>query len=95
MREEIFIVIITAMVLGVPILGLTIRMVIKTLAEVFGWRRQLPPDSMSQERLMRLEDEVDLLRKSVARLEEAEEFRRALGPPTSETSSLAPAPDDS
>lgn len=94
MPEEVFAIIITAMVLGVPILGLTVRMVIRTLAEVSSSRRQLPPNTMTQDRLLRLEDEVDLLGKSVARLEEAEEFRQALGTSRSATSSSLPAPDE-
>lgn len=94
MPEEVFIVIVTAMVLGVPILGLTIRMLAKPLAEAIttlkdGFSSPQGP-SMADQRLMRLEDEVDVLRKTVARLEEAEEFRKALNAPQAATPTLPP-----
>ena len=96
MPEEVFVVIVTAMVLGVPILGLTIRMLAKPLAEAITTLKDgfSAPDgiSMEDERLMRLEDEVDVLRKTVGRLEEAEEFRKALNAPTTSSPTLPPAP---
>jgi hypothetical protein len=100
MPEEVFIVIVAGMVLGVPILGLTIRMVAKPLAEAIatlkdsftGDRRQ-QFDSMENRRLMAVEEELDTLRKAVNRLAEAEEFREAL--PAQKTSDLGtlPPPD--
>lgn len=90
MPERIFILIVLSMVLGVPILGLTARMVIKTLAETFGSRKESIAGSMADERLMRLEDEVDGLRKTVARLEEAEDFRKALNAPAPSDPALPP-----
>jgi len=98
MPEEAFVLIVTAMVLGVPILGLTIRMVAKPMAEAiahlkdsFGDGRV---DRLSDRRIAALEDEVDGLRKTVERLADAEDFRQALrapeppgalGPPGQET----------
>ena len=96
MPEEVFVVIVTAMVLGVPILGLTIRMVAKPMAEAIATLKDSfsGPEgpSMGDQRLMRLDDEVDLLRKTVSRLEEAEEFRKALNAPTTSDPALPPGP---
>ena len=85
MPEEVFIVIIVGMVVGVPVLGLSLRMVVKPLAEAIGSLKgtlsgpgQRPYDSMESQRLMALEEEVDTLRKVVNRLAEAEEFREQL-----------------
>ena len=98
MPEEVFIVIVAGMVLGVPILGLTIRMVAKPLAEaiatlkdsITGDRHQRF-DSMEGRRLMAVEEELDTLRKVVNRLAEAEEFREALSAPkTSDLGTLPP-----
>ena len=95
MPEEVLIALVTAMVLGVPILGLTIRMVAKPMAEAIATLKESfsGPEglSMGDERLMRLEDEVDVLRKTVARLEEAEEFRKALNAPKAPDPALPPA----
>jgi hypothetical protein len=85
MPEEIFAVIVTAMVLGVPILGLTIRMVAKPMAEAIAHLRDTFGDKgsnrLSDRRIAALEEEVDGLRKTVQQLAEAEEFRQALQAP--------------
>lgn len=101
MPEEVFIVLVTAMVLGVPILGLTIRMVAKPMAEAFatlkdsftGDRHQ-SFDSMDSRRLMILEEEVDTLKKVVDHLAEVEEFREALKAPNAPEGGFLPPPSD-
>jgi hypothetical protein len=98
MPEEVFIVIVAGMVLGVPILGLTIRMVARPLAEAiatlkdsFTGDRHQRFDSMESRRLMAVEEELDRLRKVVNRLAEAEEFREALtAPKTTDLGALPP-----
>jgi hypothetical protein len=102
MPEEVFIVIVAGMVLGVPILGLTIRMVARPLAEAiatlkdsFTGDRRHGFDSMEGRRLLAVEEELDTLRKVVNRLAEAEEFREALGAPKASDLPTSPPPDPS
>ena len=96
MPEEVLIALVSAMVLGVPILGLTIRMVAKPLAEAIATLKDSfssPPGiSMGDQRLLAVEEELDNLRKTVARLEEGEEFSKALRAPKKSVSSLPPGP---
>ena len=96
MPEEVLILIVTGMVLGVPILGLTIRMVAKPMAEAIATLKDSfssPPGiSMGDRRLLAVEEELDSLRKTVARLEEGEEFGKALRAPKKSASSLPPGP---
>ncbi len=101
MPEEIFIVLVTAMVLGVPILGLTIRMVAKPMAEAiatlkdsFTGERHQSFDSMDSRRLMILEEEVDTLKKVVDHLAEVEEFQDALKASDTPEGGLLPPPSD-
>lgn len=93
MPEEVFIIVVMAMVLGVPILGLTIRMVAKAIVEAMGNLRSgrggegVGP--AVEQRMLMLEEEVDGLRKSVDRLVEEVRFQRELNaPPPSGTRSL-------
>ena len=94
MPEEVMIVLVTGMVVGIPVLGLTIRMVARPMAEAIATLKESfsgPQGiSMGDQRLMRLEDEVDGLRKTVARLEEAEDFRKALDAPKAQDKALPP-----
>ena len=96
MPEEILIALVTAMVLGVPILGLTIRMVAKPMADAIATLKDSfsgPPGiSMADQRLLAVEEELDSLRKTVARLEEGEEFSKALRAPKTPAPSLPPGP---
>jgi len=95
MPEEVLILIVTGMVLGVPILGLTIRMVAKPMAEAIATLKDSisgPPGiSMGDQRLMAVEEELDRLRKTVTRLEEGEEFSKALRAPQAQLKAQPPA----
>ena len=96
MPDEVLVLIVTGMLLGVPILGLPIRMVAKPMAEAIATLKDSfssPPGiSMGDQRLLAVEEELDSLRKTVARLEEGEEFGKALRAPKRSVSSLPPGP---
>ena len=102
MPEEVMIVLVTGMVVGIPVLGLTIRMVARPMAEAiatlkdsFVGSRHPHYDSMESQRLLALEDEVDSLRQLVGRLAEAEDFRQALiAPSPPNTPGLPSTTDD-
>jgi hypothetical protein len=98
MPEEVFIIIVVAMVVGVPVLGLTVRMVAKSVVEALanlkspGDRDGVGP--AGQQRMLMLEEEVDGLRKSVERLEEEVRFQQALSSPPSSEARAIEAPKE-
>ena len=99
MQEEVFIVLIVGMVVGIPVLGLTIRLVarpmadaIASLRDTFSSRPSHSYDSMEGRRLMAVEEELDTLRKVVNQLVEAEEFRERLEAPRTPKPASLPSP---
>lgn len=87
MTEEMMIVLVTFIVIGIPVMGLTARLAIKPLVESILRVREAflekpqPPGTVSAADVERLEAEVYELRQQVRQLSEAAEFdRKLLGP---------------
>ena len=80
--EMIMIVLVTFMVVGVPVLGLTARFALKPIVESIVRLReaflQTPESAGSGAHVRRLEEEVSELREQVRRLADAAEFDRKL-----------------
>jgi hypothetical protein len=73
---------ITAVVVCVPVLGVTVRLALKPIVDSIVRLRETAPTARLSDavagRVMELEDEVRHLRTSVARLEETVEFQQKL-----------------
>ena len=83
MTEEWLAFLITLVVIGIPVMGLTARFAIKPLVESIlrvreAFLEERRVDAVSPEDLRRLEAEMQELRQQVHRLTEAAEFDRKL-----------------
>lgn len=83
MTEDLAVVLVTFIVLGIPILGLTARFALKPIVEsIVRLREAFNQDALSSgvspEEVVRLEQEIGELREQVHRLTEAAEFDRKL-----------------
>lgn len=82
MTEDWAIVLVTFIVVGIPVMGLTARLAIKPLVESILRVREAflekPGDGASAAEVERLERDVRELREQVRRLTEASEFDRKL-----------------
>jgi hypothetical protein len=96
MNENLTIVIVTGIVLGIPLVGITARMVIKPLVEALVRLREAGVTTGAQQqiltdrRMTELQEEVASLRQNVERLMEAESFNRQLGAGQKTSEKLGP-----
>ena len=85
MPRDITLIIIVAIVLGIPILGLTARLAIRPIVDALIQLQEAfakaETSHLLAPRIARLEEEMERLAGSVDRLVEAEEFRNALKAP--------------